>query len=711
MRRTPYEEMGWMELNWHRPFEFEAVMNVMTHMAAHSPATPVVLEVRSYQSKVRYYLGVDRVHIRKIARVFAAHGDIQFGKVFKGTRISVSEARQLIIRRPTLALNTEMQEAVARASLAAMAQVKGNEQIVLQLVIGHAFNPTHVAPNIPDPSANWLQVAFGNVDPASSDVRNQVKEKLCGHSFDVHIRIGATGTRSSAPAHILSLLSALRTLTSAGVTINASNEKPEKLDRAHIPWHFTNRLSVKELAILTLLPSGEDELPGVQGLHPRQLLPPAWYQNPRKNDDRTFALSLDKKHKLSISPEDAKLQTHVMGPIGSGKSTVLLNTILSDIYLNKSVLVIDPKADLVNDILARIPKHRENDVVVIDPSAGSPVGFNPLALSKGYDPNLVADAILAVFQEVFKENWGIRSQDVLSHALLTLAKIEGSSLLWLPTMLTDKEFRKKITAGINDKIGLEAFWTAFENMKDSEQRQEILPVLNKLRQFLLRPGLRNVLGQSSPKFNLTELFDPKRPRIVLVPLNKGLIGSESAKLLGSMLVSLAWVLTLNRAKLPSNQRPLITIAIDELQDYLALQTDIADALSMSRGLGVGFLLAHQYLEQLPPLVRAGIAANCRNKIIFGLSSADAKDIAAMAPELKPEDFMALPRFTAYTTINQGGRNTGWISCATLPMSRALRNPSELKAKIAAQYGMSGEAVEKEYMDLLEKCKGCSSETG
>jgi hypothetical protein len=178
-----------------------------------------------------------------------------------------------------------------------------------------------------------------------------------------------------------------------------------------------------------------------------------------------------------------------------------------------------------------------------------------------------------------------------------------------------------------------------------------------------------------------------------------------------MLVGLSWVLTLNRAKLPPNQRPLITIAIDELQDYLALSTDIADALAMSRGLGVGFVLAHQYLDQLPPLVRSGIAANCRNKIIFGLSSSDAKDMAAMAPELKPEDFMSLPRFQAYTTINQGGRNTGWISCATLPMSRAIRDSKELKTKIEAEYGIPGAAVEKEYMDLLEKYKGKSDENG
>jgi len=66
------------------------------------------------------------------------------------------------------------------------------------------------------------------------------------------------------------------------------------------------------------------------------------------------------------------------------------------------------------------------------------------------------------------------------------------------------------------------------------------------------------------------------------------------------------------------------VYIDELQDYLTLPTDLSDALAQARGLGVGLTMAHQYREQLPPDIRAGIDANARNKIVFGLNAADAK---------------------------------------------------------------------------------------
>jgi len=236
----------------------------------------------------------------------------------------------------------------------------------------------------------------------------------------------------------------------------------------------------------------------------------------------------------------------------------------------------------------------------------------------------------------------------LSGALLTLARTEGASLVLLPALLTNDSFRQKITRKIDDKIGLEPFWAGYEAMSAAERAQVIAPVLNKLRQFLLRPGLRNSLRQTQPKFSLTDLFYKRR--IVLVPLNKGIIGAESARLLGSLIVGLTWTLALNRAKEAPERRHIVNIFIDELQDYLSLPTDLADALSQARGLGLGLTLAHQYRGQLSPAIRAGIDANTRNKIVFGLNAGDAKDMAAMAPELESVDFMLLPRYQVYTTL-------------------------------------------------------------
>ena len=350
------------------------------------------------------------------------------------------------------------------------------------------------------------------------------------------------------------------------------------------------------------------------------------------------------------------------------------------------------------DILARIPEERADDVVVIDPSSDAPVGFNPLAFPNYQNKALIADAVLSVLKELWSDSWGVRIQDCLSAALLTLVEVDGASLLWLQPLLTDKNFRRKITCSVKDKVALQPFWAQFEALSDLQRRQQIEPVLNKLRQFTLRPGLRNVLGQAQPKFSLTDLFCKRK--IVLVPLNRGVVGGESARLLGSLIVGLTWVLALSRASIPAERRHIVSVFIDELQDYLSLPTDLSDALAQARGLGVGMTLAHQYRDQLPPEIRAGVDANCRNKIVFGLNSKDAKDMAAMAPELTAEDFMTLPRYQIYTSFQAGGRSTGWVMGRTLPPPPPLRAPAELYARSMRTYGTPAGETEENYLKTI-----------
>jgi len=703
MRRTPYHELAYVQFEWQRPFELEAVTDMLTHLSAHTPQTFCVFEIRSRQRQVKYYLGADRQHIHILAEAMKAHGNIRFYDVPYGARTPVNHASHLKISKPILSLRADASEATIRAGLAAMYQVKGDEEAVIQIILGKPYGPTQTPGYIPDPNASFVKRLLGEVGEASAENYKSVKEKLSCHGFNAVIRLGAVGaTKKAAERHILSLLSAFRTLMSAGVAIEATPEKPDKLNGANIPWSFPMRLSVKEIAPLLLLPSGETELPGVAGLNPKVIMPPAWLKTPNPYEKRTFAVSLDGRTELSISPKDALEHCHILGPTGSGKSTVMLHKILSDVWAGRNVFVIDPKYELITQILARIPKHREDDVIIIDPSSESPVGFNPLAFGD-YNPNLVADSVLAVLAAVYKENWGIRSQDVLAHSLLTLAKTKGSSLLWLPTMLTDKAFRQKIVSGIDDKIGLGAFWENFENMSSNEQRQEILPVLNKIRQFLLRPGLRNILGQSNPKFNMMDLFT--KPRIILCPLNKGIIGAEAGRLLGSLLVGTMWTMALSRASVPEEERRHVSVFIDELQDYLSLPTDLSDALAQARSLKVAMTLAHQLRAQVPQEVMAGIDANCRAKVVFGLkSAADAKAVSEMAPELEPNDFLMLPRYQIYTSYDSHGKNTGWISAKTLPMTKPLRKPEELRKKVAERYGKSGKEVEQEYFDLVASCR-------
>ena len=222
--------------------------------------------------------------------------------------------------------------------------------------------------------------------------------------------------------------------------------------------------------------------------------------------------------------------------------------------------------------------------------------------------------------------------------------------------------------------------------------------LNKIRQIMFRPGLRNVLGQAHPKFKLSELFTKRK--IVLVPLNKGLIGADSARLLGSLFVGLTWIEVLSRADIPKEKRHIVSMYIDELQDYISLPGSFADSLAQARGLGLAITVAHQYRAQLDNNLKEGIDANCRNKIIFGLSGTDAQSISHLTAELMPIDFMSLPRYHIYTNFMVNGRATDWISATTMKASDPLRLPFEAKAMSQQQYGKPSSEVEEEILKAL-----------
>ena len=697
MAKRSFENLEWREVVWQRPFEQEQVHELFAHLAVLTPRGPVIWTSRSHGGHVQHYIGADSRYISKIVNTIKVHGNIRIYPVGDHVFVPVNTARQLNVSHPGLSLNTDVTSSTIRAGLAALAAVRGEEESVVQIILGASFMPKPTPKKLPDPNASWLSTILYGVEDAPQETRKSIKEKNEQHCFEACIRLGVSG--GGQAGRINSMLSAFRTLESAGVRVKLTPDKPENLNNVKVPWHFPLRLSIKELTAFTLLPFGEEELPGTDGLHPKHTLPPKWYREPTNQIyDRTFAMSsgvLGGK-KLSISPQDSLEHTILLGPTGSGKSTAMEHLILSDIYAGRSVIVIDPKADLVTSILERIPEGRINDVVVIDPSEACPTGFNPLSLPG--DDTLTADAILAVFKEIFAENWGIRSQDVLSAALLTLRQTDGASLLWLPALLTDDNFRHKITSQLKDEIVLKPFWKNYDSMKDSERKQEIAPVLNKMRQFLYRPGLRSILGQSNPKFQLTDLFHKRR--IVLVPLNKGTVGSESARLLGSLIVGLTWTLALSRANIAPERRHVVSMYIDELQDYLSLPTDLSDALAQARGLGVGITMAHQYRAQLPPEIRAGIDANARNKIVFGLNAVDAKEIAPMAPDLTALDFMTLPRYEIYANFMSDGKATGWIRGATLPPIRSIREPAELRAICQATYGVPAESIDADFLKLI-----------
>ena len=97
-----------------------------------------------------------------------------------------------------------------------------------------------------------------------------------------------------------------------------------------------------------------------------------------------------------------------------------------------------------------------------------PFGVNPLAFKDYGNSSLIADAVLSVLKEIFSDCWGIYTQDVLTASLLTLVGTDNGTLLWLLPLLTDENFRRRITGKVRDRMALRPFWEQFEALRDTE---------------------------------------------------------------------------------------------------------------------------------------------------------------------------------------------------------------------------------------------------
>src|SRR5205823_4075300 len=72
----------------------------------------------------------------------------------------------------------------------------------------------------------------------------------------------------------------------------------------------------------------------------------------------------------------------------------------------RGVVVLDPKGDLVADVLDRVPPERAGDVIVLDPADEErPVGLNLLAGAEA-DAELVTEQVVGIFHSLYRASWG-----------------------------------------------------------------------------------------------------------------------------------------------------------------------------------------------------------------------------------------------------------------------------------------------------------------
>ncbi|MFC1721368.1 type IV secretory system conjugative DNA transfer family protein, partial [Patescibacteria group bacterium] len=411
------------------------------------------------------------------------------------------------------------------------------------------------------------------------------------------------------------------------------------------------------------------------------------------------------EQEVRISDKDMMRHLYIIGKTGGGKSVYEANLARYHIEKGRGVCVVDPHGDLVEDLLATMPKERAEDVIIFDPSdIERPMGLNMLDYNPDYpeQKDLVVGNMIRVFEKLFPpEMIGPMFEHNMRNVMLTLLddpKNPGT-LVDIPRMFTDEDFQKQKLRNVKDPL-VKDFWEK-EMAKTSDfHKSEMLGYLiSKVGRFVENTTMRNIIGQPRSAFDFRKVMDEEK--ILLVNLSKGKVGEINSDLLGMIIVTKIQMGAMSRADVPEEQRKPFYLLLDEFQNFVT--ESIAVILSEARKYKLSMTMAHQYVAQLAQeneAVRDAVFGNVGSMVVMRVGAPDAEFLESeFVPVFDRNDLMNVEKFSANAKIIVDNKPTKPFNMKLPPM---VENANPKQAEIIKQisrlkYGKERSVIEEEIM--------------
>ncbi len=371
----------------------------------------------------------------------------------------------------------------------------------------------------------------------------------------------------------------------------------------------------------------------------------------------------EKKFVFGIKREDRRRHMYIIGKSGVGKTKLLELMLRQDVQFDQGFALLDPHGDVIEEVLHAIPERRIEDVCLIDPAdAQFPCSFNPLANIDVDFKHQLTQGLIEVLEKQFGANWTPRLEHVFRFTTLALLDYPHATMRGMISMLTDRNYRQKVIEYIEDDM-VKRFWAIeFADWSEKFDTDAIIPLVNKLGQFLSDPLLRNIFGQKTNKIDLEKLMNEKK--IVLINLSKGRLGEENSSFFGSMFLTKIKQAGMARARMAEKDRTDFYLYIDEFQNIVT--ETFENILSEARKYGINLIVAHQYMGQLLPKVLSAVLGNTGTIISFRVGGADAVILEdEFAPIFKVKDMINLGKREFYIKMTIDGETYDAFSAATL----------------------------------------------
>ena len=343
---------------------------------------------------------------------------------------------------------------------------------------------------------------------------------------------------------------------------------------------------------------------------------------------------------LKLTHEDRYSHMHVLGGTGAGKSTLIETLIRHDLASDDppSIVLIDPHSDTLRK-LARSDLAANDRIIILDPrDTNHPFALNPFAINRER---------LASYDETTREQVTagvIQTFDYLFSSLFEM-ELTGKQAVYF-------RYLTRMLITLPDTLGRNA--TILDMLKFIDDAEPYMPAINALPELQRSFFVRDVLAKGSSTFKQTQeqiryrlqaiLENPTLARMFtseestvdfFTELNRGTVLlidtaadflKDGSPLFGKFIVAMLLQAISERAAIePADRKPTF-VFIDEVASVFS--TNIDALLNDARKFKVGMVLAHQFLDQATPRLRASLASNTGSKFASGLSAGDARAVAA-----------------------------------------------------------------------------------
>jgi hypothetical protein len=188
--------------------------------------------------------------------------------------------------------------------------------------------------------------------------------------------------------------------------------------------------------------------------------------------------------------------------------------------------------------------------------------------------------------------------------------------------------------------------------------------------------------------------------VLIVNLSKGRLGEGPAHLLGAFLATAFAQAAESRANIPEANRRDFTLYADEFQNFAT--DSFASILSEARKWRLSLTLAHQFLGQLPQLLRQAVIGNAGTIVAFRVGAEDAPLIADELGHRNQGALTETPNFSAWIKLMYNGSPTdARYMDTTSPVQTATsgRLPA-IQARTRARHTRARDHVERDIKRFL-----------